>query len=59
MQVKAGDLSFNVSEDGAGEPAMLFLHYWGGSARTWNAVTSPGELADSIRSFVCSLAPQI
>ena len=40
MQVKAGELSFNVVETGAGEPALLFLHYWGGSARTWNIVTS-------------------
>jgi pimeloyl-ACP methyl ester carboxylesterase len=40
MQLKAGQLSFNVSETASGEPALLFLHYWGGSARTWNAVTS-------------------
>ena len=26
MQVKAGELSFNVVETGAGEPALLFLH---------------------------------
>ena len=25
---------------GTGEPALLFLHYWGGSARTWSGVTS-------------------
>lgn len=27
-------------ESGSGEPALLFLHYWGGSARTWNGVVS-------------------
>lgn len=40
MRLNAGDLSFNVVETGAGEPALLFLHYWGGSARTWQAVMS-------------------
>jgi len=40
MKLKAGELSFNVQESGSGEPALLFLHYWGGSARTWNAVIS-------------------
>jgi pimeloyl-ACP methyl ester carboxylesterase len=25
---------------GTGEPALLFLHYYGGSARTWSGVTS-------------------
>jgi pimeloyl-ACP methyl ester carboxylesterase len=40
MKVKAGELSFNVLESGSSEPALLFLHYWGGSARTWNAVAS-------------------
>jgi pimeloyl-ACP methyl ester carboxylesterase len=39
MRLEAGELSFNVLEAGSGEPALLFLHYWGGSARTWNAVT--------------------
>jgi pimeloyl-ACP methyl ester carboxylesterase len=38
MKLKAGRLSFNVLEMGAGEPALLFLHYWGGSARTWKVV---------------------
>ncbi len=40
MKLKAGELAFNVVETGAGEPALLFLHYWGGSARTWNMVMS-------------------
>jgi len=38
MKIKVQMLSLNVSESGAGEPALLFLHYWGGSARTWNRV---------------------
>jgi pimeloyl-ACP methyl ester carboxylesterase len=40
MKLKAGELSFNILELGSGEPALLFLHYWGGSARTWSAVTA-------------------
>jgi hypothetical protein len=47
MKPKAGDLSFNVLESGSREPALLFFHYWGGSARTWNAVIS--ELPTSFR----------
>jgi 3-oxoadipate enol-lactonase len=27
-----------VEESGAGEPALVFLHYWGGSSRTWRGV---------------------
>ncbi len=40
MKLKAGGLSFNVTETGSGQPALLFLHYWGGSARTWDVVMS-------------------
>ena len=40
MKLKAGGLSFNVMETGDGSPALLFLHYWGGSARTWKVVIS-------------------
>jgi pimeloyl-ACP methyl ester carboxylesterase len=40
MKLKAGELSFNVLESGSAELALLFLHYWGGSARTWHAVAS-------------------
>ncbi len=34
-------------EKGVGEPALVFLHYWGGSHRTWNGVIS--RLADTFR----------
>ncbi len=47
MKVKVGDLHLNVVDTGAGEPALVFLHYWGGSARTWQRMT--GELARSYR----------
>ena len=37
-KLRAGDISFRNSDTGSGEPALVFLHYWGGSARTWNTV---------------------
>jgi pimeloyl-ACP methyl ester carboxylesterase len=40
MRLKAGELSLHAVEAGVGEPALLFLHYYGGSARTWNRVMS-------------------
>ena len=48
MKVKAGTLSFNLLDSGSGEPALLFLHYWGGSARTWQRV-----IANLGRDFRC------
>lgn len=29
------NVDLNVVEAGHGEPALVFLHYWGGSSRTW------------------------
>jgi pimeloyl-ACP methyl ester carboxylesterase len=31
--------TITVSDIGSGEPTFVFLHYWGGSARTWHHVT--------------------
>ena len=28
----------HVAENGAGEPALMFLHYWVGSSRTWRGM---------------------
>jgi pimeloyl-ACP methyl ester carboxylesterase len=39
VKIKAGRVSLNVIESGSGEPALLFLRYWGGSAQTWAKVT--------------------
>jgi pimeloyl-ACP methyl ester carboxylesterase len=30
--------ALQVTETGDGAPALLFLHYWGGSSRTWREV---------------------
>lgn len=43
-----GGLTLNVRERGNGSPALLFLHYYGGSSRTWDGVTE--RLADRHRT---------
>lgn len=48
MKVSVGDLSLNVLDTGSGEPALVFLHYWGGSARTWQRTIEVLQ-----RSFQC------
>jgi len=30
--------AIRITESGSGEPACVFLHYWGGSGRTWDDV---------------------
>jgi pimeloyl-ACP methyl ester carboxylesterase len=36
--IETNGAAIRVAEGGAGEPALVFLHYWGGSARTWQRV---------------------
>jgi pimeloyl-ACP methyl ester carboxylesterase len=36
--VNTSGAAIRVTESGAGEPALVFLHYWGGSSRTWQPV---------------------
>ena len=40
MRNRAGDLIFKVVDTCVGETTLLFLHYWGGSARTWRVATA-------------------
>jgi pimeloyl-ACP methyl ester carboxylesterase len=35
---KINGIELNVRDQGRGEPTLLFLHYWGGSSRTWDPV---------------------
>jgi len=39
MKVPIDTLNLNVVDTGSGDPTLVFLHYWGGSARTWQSVT--------------------
>jgi pimeloyl-ACP methyl ester carboxylesterase len=36
--VLVNDVELNVVDIGEGTPALVFLHYWGGSSRTWAPV---------------------
>ena len=38
MMIEANGIELHVEQRGAGGPALVFLHYWGGSARTWQHV---------------------
>jgi uncharacterized protein (TIGR02246 family) len=48
MHIQTNGPKIHVSEQGAGEPALVFLHYWGGSSRTWNGVVR--QLSDRYRT---------
>lgn len=48
MKIKVNDTGINVQQQGSGELALVFLHYYGGSSRTWESVTS--QLADHYRT---------
>ena len=39
-KLRVNGLVFNVREIGNHEPALVFLHYWGGTGRTWDLVAS-------------------
>ncbi|MGH8779374.1 alpha/beta fold hydrolase [Paraburkholderia sp.] len=47
MDIRTRETSIHVTEQGDGELALVFLHYWGGSSRTWDAVAS--ELSSQYR----------
>ena len=38
MMLTANGIDLHVEQRGAGSPALVFLHYWGGSSRTWRHV---------------------
>jgi pimeloyl-ACP methyl ester carboxylesterase len=38
MMIISDGVALHVEQRGAGAPALVFLHYWGGSARTWGHV---------------------
>ncbi|MDZ5648506.1 alpha/beta hydrolase [Nitrospirillum sp. BR 11828] len=48
MKIASNGIRLHVEDIGRGEPTLVFLHYWGGSARTWRHVTS--RLAPSFRT---------
>lgn len=40
MDIRTSGARIRVTEQGEGERALVFLHYWGGSSRTWDSVVS-------------------
>jgi pimeloyl-ACP methyl ester carboxylesterase len=38
MRISVNGIMINVEIRGLAEPALVFLHYWGGSSRTWAGV---------------------
>ncbi len=38
MKIAANGIRIHVEEQGEGAPPLVFLHYWGGSVRTWHHV---------------------
>ncbi len=49
MKIWINEVSLEVEERGAGDIALVFLHYWGGTHRTWNKVTA--ELRSCCRTI--------
>lgn len=47
MEIETNGTRIHVSQRGSGELALVFLHYYGGSSRTWDAVAD--ELAGRYR----------
>lgn len=48
MKIHTNGVSLNVRVQGDGETSLVFLHYWGGSSRTWHYVTH--ALADRFQT---------
>ena len=38
MMISVNGISLHAEDSGAGDLALIFLHYWGGTARTWKPV---------------------
>lgn len=53
MQHIIGNVTLNIEEQGTGEPALVFLHYWGGTHRTWNQVAA--ALSSDFRTITYDL----
>ncbi len=40
MHIQTSGTTIHVRQQGDGDFALVFLHYWGGSSRTWDIVAS-------------------
>ncbi|WP_213993706.1 alpha/beta hydrolase [Sodalis sp. dw_96] len=62
MKYFLNGIQLNLVERGNGSPAIIFLHYWGGSSRTWRKVIaalpdSYHTIAPDLRGWGESAAP--
>jgi pimeloyl-ACP methyl ester carboxylesterase len=62
MNIQVNAISLHVVDQGSGAPTLLFLHYWGGSSRTWEPVMAalPAAyrcVAPDLRGWGDSAAP--
>jgi uncharacterized protein (TIGR02246 family) len=62
MFIASNGIRINVKEQGKGSPTLVFLHYWGGSSRTWDDVIAalPAKyqtVAPDLRGWGDSEAP--
>ena len=51
--IRVGKVEIYAEEQGTGSPTLVFLHYWGGSRRTWSEVV--GRLSDRFRCVAVDL----
>jgi pimeloyl-ACP methyl ester carboxylesterase len=49
MKIDSNGVALHVEDRGAGNPSLVFLHYYGGSSRTWKHVTA--KLAPIFRTI--------
>jgi pimeloyl-ACP methyl ester carboxylesterase len=49
MKIETNGIRIHAVEKGQGEQTLVFLHYWGGSTRSWRLVTD--ALADTYRTI--------
>ncbi len=47
MRHVINNIHLNIEDRGSVEPALIFLHYWGGTSRTWDGVIN--QLKDHFR----------
>ena len=38
--LRINGLDLKIKDTGAGDPALVFIHYWGGTSRTWDLVSA-------------------
>ena len=49
MKIDSNGIVLHAEERGSGDPSLVFLHYYGGSSRTWRHVTA--SLAPAFRTI--------